>query len=108
MAEAVELVTQPRATHGTRAAKRLRKQGLIPGVVYGHKEATISIALPAEELEKAVRHGIHVVDLKADGKTEKALIREVQWDYLGKELLHIDFARVGADERVVVTVPIDI
>jgi large subunit ribosomal protein L25 len=49
-----------------------------------------------------------VVDLQTDGKTEKALIKEVQWDHLGKEVLHVDFARVAADERVVVSVPIEI
>src|SRR2546421_8452177 len=98
--ETVSLATQPRTGHGKRGARRLRKQGLVPAVIYGHKEATVAIALPGEELEKAIRHGLHVVDLRTDGKTEKALIREIQWDHLGKELLHVDFARVGADERV--------
>jgi large subunit ribosomal protein L25 len=76
--------------------------------VYGHKEATVSVALPGDELAKAIRHGVRVLDLQADGKTEKALIRDVQWDHLGKELLHVDFARVAADERVVVTVPVEV
>ena len=49
-----------------------------------------------------------VLDLNAGGKVEKALIREVQWDHLGKDLLHVDFARVSADERVEVTVPLEI
>jgi len=108
MAETVELVAQPREAHGSRAAQRLRKKGLIPAVVYGHQEATIAVALPAEELARVIRHNVHIVDLKTDGKTGKALIREAQWDHLGKELLHVDFARVGADERVVVTVPIEV
>jgi large subunit ribosomal protein L25 len=76
--------------------------------VYGHKEATLSLALSAEELEKIIRHGVRVVDLRADGKEEKALIRDVQWDHLGKEILHVDFARVAMDERIVVTVPLEL
>lgn len=108
MAESVELVTQPRDKQGKRAAKRLRQEGLIPGVVYGHKEATVTIALPGEELEKTIRHGVRVVDLKTGGTVQKALIKEVQWDHLGKELLHVDFARVAADERVILTVPLEI
>ena len=80
----------------------------MPAVVYGHKEATQTITLPTGELEKAIRHGVRVVDLKTDGKLQKALIREIQWDHLGKELLHVDFARVAADERIVVTVPLEI
>jgi large subunit ribosomal protein L25 len=66
------------------------------------------VALPLEEVEKTIRRGVRVVDLKAGGKQEKALIRDVQWDHLGKELLHVDFARVAADERIVLTVPIEL
>lgn len=108
MAEALVLVTQPRQAHGSRAARRLRKSGLVPAVVYGHGEGTTAIALPHDDVMKIVRHGTHVVDLQTDGNVQKALIREVQWDCLGKDLLHIDFARVAADERVVVTVPLEI
>lgn len=108
MAESMKFVTQPRDGRGTRAARRLRKQGLVPAVLYGHKEATVAVALPAEELEKAVRHGARVVDLQTDGHVQKALIKELQWDHLGKELLHVDFARVAVDERVVITVPLEL
>jgi large subunit ribosomal protein L25 len=108
MVESLAMETQPRDGRGTRAARRLRKQGLVPAVVYGHKEATLSVALATDTLVKAIRHGVRVVDLKAGGKVEKALIRDVQWDHLGKELLHVDFTRVAADERVVLTVPVEV
>lgn len=108
MADATVLVTQPRQTRGSREARRLRKQGLVPAVVYGHGEGTMSVALPREDLAKIIRHGIHIVDLQTDGNVQKALIREAQWDHFGRDLMHVDFARVGADERVVVTVPIEI
>src|SRR5262249_45666692 len=81
---------------------------LVPGVVYGHKEATVAISLVRDDLEKAIRHGIRVVDLKTNGKEEKALIKEVQWDHLGKDILHVDFAREAADERIVVNVPLEL
>jgi large subunit ribosomal protein L25 len=81
---------------------------MIPAVLYGHKEETLSITLPAEDLVKAIRHGIRVVDIKAGGKEGKAFIREVQWDHLGKEILHVDFTRVSLDERIVVTVPLEL
>jgi large subunit ribosomal protein L25 len=108
MAEAVVLEAKTRDGNGSQAAKRLRKQGLIPAVVYGHKEATVSVALSADDFHKAVRHGARVVDLQTGGKLQKALIREIQWDHLGHDILHVDFYRVAADERIVVTVPIDI
>jgi large subunit ribosomal protein L25 len=108
MAETVVLVAQPRKPGGTSEARRLRRRGLTPAVMYGHKEATVSLAVSTEELEKAVRHGVHVVDIETGGNVEKALIREIQWDHLGQDLVHIDFARVAADERVVVTVPVEV
>jgi large subunit ribosomal protein L25 len=108
MAETVVLATQPRDSRGTHKARQLRKKGLVPAVVYGHKQETLSVAVSAEELTKAVRHGVRVLDLQTNGAVEKALIRELQYDHLGKELLHVDFARVSADERVHVSVKVEL
>jgi large subunit ribosomal protein L25 len=108
MAESVTLVAQPREGSGSQAARRLRRKGLVPAVIYGHKEETLSLALSVEEVEKAIRRGVRVVDLKTDSREEKAVINDVQWDHLGKELLHVDFKRVDVDERIVVTVPLEL
>lgn len=108
MAEFVLLKSQPRSAFGTRAAGKLRQQGLVPAVLYGHKEANLALVLPALEVEAAIRKGARVVDLEVDGKPEKARFRELQWDHLGKEILHADFMRVSADERVVVAVRIEL
>lgn len=108
MAESVTLTAQSRSTSGTHEARRMRKNGLIPAVVYGHKEATIAVTVNRDDLYKIVRHGVRVVDLLADGKTEKALIRDVQWDHLGLDILHVDFARVAADERIKIEVRIEL
>lgn len=109
MAEQMVLTTQPRKTRGSRAAGKLRKGGQLPAVIYGHKEETVSISISAEALENVIRHKARVVDLQTEGApTQKALIREIQWDHLGKEVLHVDFERVSADERIHVSVPIEI
>jgi large subunit ribosomal protein L25 len=109
MAETVALVAQSRQENGSQAARRLRRKGLIPAVLYGHKEATIMLTLNVEEVTKALRHGARVVDLKTEGgKEEKAFIRELQWDHLGKSLLHVDFTRVSLDERITVTVRVEL
>jgi large subunit ribosomal protein L25 len=49
-----------------------------------------------------------VFDIALDGKSEKVLVKEVQYDHLGQEVLHVDFARVSLDERVEVTVPLEL
>lgn len=106
MAETMKFVAEPRSGRGSQESRRQRKKGHLPAVLYGHKEETLSLSLPLIEVEKAIRHGVRVVDLQAGGKEEKALIKETQWDHLGIHLLHVDFARVSLDERIVVTVPL--
>jgi large subunit ribosomal protein L25 len=107
MAEVVKLAARPRDGRGSRKAAKLRKQGLVPGVVYGHKEAVVHVAVSAEELDRAIRvlHA-RVLDLTLDGTTQSVLIRELQWDHLGSEMVHVDFARVSKDEKVKVVIPV--
>jgi large subunit ribosomal protein L25 len=106
--QSIQLTAQPREGLGSRKTKRLRDQGLIPGVVYGHKEAVVPVTLPKKELTTHIDRGAHVFDLALDGRTEKVLVKDVQYDHLGLEILHIDFARVSLDERVEVTVPLEL
>jgi len=109
MAESVTLTAQPRQGNGSRGARRIRRHGQVPAILYGHKEAIVPLTLVGEDLVKALRHGARVVELKLhDGKMEQALIHEVQYDHLGKEVLHVDFRRVSKDEKVIVTVRLEL
>ena len=108
MADIVTLETSKREGKGSKKAARHRKAGNVPAVVYGHKEATESVVVNRDALLHAVKHKARVVDLKSATSTQKALITELQWDHLGKELLHADFKRVDVNERIAVTVPIEL
>lgn len=108
MAESVVLTTEKRDSRGTRTARKLRALGRVPGVLYGHKEETVSVSVAADLLLSAVRHGARVVDLQSEYGLQKAQIAELQWDHLGIEVLHVDFRRVAADERIHVTVPVEV
>jgi large subunit ribosomal protein L25 len=108
MAESVKLATAKRDTSGSRAARCLRTQGRVPAVMYGHKEATVSLSVATEDIESAIRHGARVVDLQTDGGVQKAQIAEVQWDHLGKDILHVDFRRVSEHERIHLTIPVEV
>lgn len=109
MAETISLKAQVRdkTKLGTNYSRNLRKSGLLPGVLYGHKEETIPVTVPAEDFVKALQQGTRIIELQTDGKSETTLIREVQWDSFGLEVLHVDFARVSADERITVEVRIE-
>jgi large subunit ribosomal protein L25 len=109
MAGILSLQAQTRAGSGSRAAHKIRKQGQIPGIIYGHKEANVAVSVSAEELDRAIRvlHA-RVLDLQIDGKKETVLIRELQWDAFGRQMMHVDFARVSETDRVRVSVPVEL
>ena len=103
-----QVSARQRSELGSRANKRLRDSGFIPGVIYGHKEAVIPVTLSKKELTGYLNHGAHLFDLALDGKSEKVLVKEVQYDHLGMEVIHVDFARVSLDEKVELTVPLEL
>src|SRR3954463_10866611 len=105
--QTAQIQANPRPELGSRANKRLRGRGLLPGVIYGHKEAVVPVTLNKKELVGHLNHGAHVFDLAFDGRSEKVLVKEVQYDHLGIEVIHVDFARVSLDEKVEVTVPLE-
>src|SRR3990172_346594 len=105
MAETLNVKT--RETRGKRDARRLRRAGSVPAILYGHGEANHSLAVGADEMAAIVRHGGRVVELKG-AVNEKALIRDLQFDTYGIHVLHVDFARVSEHERVEVKVSIEL
>jgi large subunit ribosomal protein L25 len=104
---AESLTVEKRPNLGKRHSKRLRQTGAIPAVLYGHGEEPVSLAVPRDAFVSALRHGTRLVELQG-AVSESALIRDLQWDTYGTGVLHIDFARVSADEKVKVIVQIEI
>jgi large subunit ribosomal protein L25 len=95
-----KLVAQRRFKLGTSENRRLRAKGLVPGNIYGHKQDPTSVTFPGQEAAALVNSTHRVVSLEFEGKTETAILRETQWDVFRKQLMHIDFMRVDANERV--------
>ena len=108
MAQTAQITAKPRSELGSRANKRLRDAGMLPGVIYGHKEAVVPVTLPKKEVVGHLAHGTHLFEVGLDGKKETVLVKEVQYDHLGLEVMHVDFARVSLDEEVDVTVPLEL
>ena len=85
---------------GSRVSRKLRASGRIPAIVYGHKEAPQPIAITRDAVWDMVKKRSHLAQLQINGASQMVLVRDIQWDYLGKEILHLDFARVSADESI--------
>jgi len=106
--ELTTLHCEPRRAAGSRANARLRRSGKVPGIVYGHGEEPIPVAMARHDLEQLLHHGAHLLELHLGGTTQRVLIKEVQYDHLGVTPIHVDLARVSLDERVRVTVPLEL
>lgn len=106
--QTAQVSAETRNELGSRANRRLRLAGKLPGVIYGHKEAIVPVTLPKKEVVGHLNHGTHLFDLSLDGKSEKVLIKDIQYDHLGMEVLHVDFARVSLDEKVEITVELEL
>jgi large subunit ribosomal protein L25 len=106
--EALVLKAQVRETSGSKHAAALRQQGQVPAVVYGHKEKPLSIALNEHDFLAVLQEGSRLFDIEINNKAEKLLIKDVQYDHLGKDVIHADFMRVDLTEKVTVAVPIEI
>lgn len=104
MAEVLDV--EQRDTQGKRNARRMRRSGSIPCVLYGHGENVVSLAVNSTQMATALRHGSRLVELRG-AVNESAFIRELQWDVYGTEVLHVDFTRVSLDEKVEVSVLIE-
>lgn len=102
------LKIEARKALGKRQVKSLRTTGLIPGVLYGHGQDTVHVAFSGKEFSDLLKHGARVIDLSNGKDVEKAVIRDVQFDHLGLHVIHVDFARVSADERIKVDVPVEL
>ncbi len=102
------LEAKSRSETGTRKARTMRQEGKIPAVIYGHGIEAQPITLNTHEVELAILHGERFLEVDLDGKKQNALIKEVQYDTFGQDILHVDLARVSLHERVEVTVPIEL
>jgi large subunit ribosomal protein L25 len=102
-----QLSVEVRQTRGKHNTRRLRKTGGTPGVLYGHGKENVCLTVPADTLHTLIQHGSRLVTL-AGGVNESAFIREVQWDTWGTHVLHVDFTRVSADEKVQLQVPVEL
>jgi large subunit ribosomal protein L25 len=108
MERVVTLKAELRKQAGTKHAMDIRKQGKIPAIVYGHKEEPIAFSLDAHDFGAQLHHGHRLFDVALGGKKQKLLLKDLQYDHLGKEIVHADLMRVDLAETVRVTVPIEL
>lgn len=107
MAKTLLLKAELREEVGTNTAAKVRKDGRIPGIVYGHKETPVAISLNAHDFIEGLHHGHRLMDVQVGSKKETILVKDMQYDHLGKNVIHIDMMRVNVKEKIKVQVPLE-
>jgi large subunit ribosomal protein L25 len=105
--QAKPVVAELRKERGSRKTQFLRASGRLPAIVYGLAKEPVAISLPTSETVAVLRSGSHILEVTFEGKTEKALIQDVQYDYLQTTVEHLDLLRVDPNQRVSVKVALD-
>lgn len=104
-----KLVAQLRSTSGSPAARRLRAEGHIPGVLYGQGMSPLSVTVERRELRLALSGPAGsntVLALQVDGKSYPAVVKEMQRHPIKRAVSHIDFLQVNMNEEITVSVPL--
>jgi len=108
MDKTLVLKAEIREHSGTKHSARLRGQGRVPAVVYGHKKDPVAISLDAHDFAEGLHRGQRLIDVQIGKKKEKIMVKDLQYDHLGKEVIHADLMRVDVTEVVKVDVPVEI
>lgn len=102
------LTAETRVHRGSRNAKRLRQQGRLPANIYGLGGDNILVSLDAKAFGKFFSEGHRMATIRIGDDVEHGVVKEVQLDPLGSELVHVDFERIRKDQAIEVEVPIEL
>ena len=99
----------PREARGKGGARRIRREGRIPAVIYGNKQEPVTLSLESRRLAQALGNPqffIQLVDVELEGQKHRVLPREIQYHPVSDAPLHVDFLRFDPDRRIAVAVPV--
>jgi len=103
-----QIEAQPRDQLGSRHTARVRAAGQLPAVIYGHKQNPVHISFDQKQVTNLLHQHAHLIKVVIETKTEPCLVKSVQWDHLGSNILHLDLARVDLTETVIVEVDLEL
>ena len=107
MAERPLVEARKRDEKGKRGVSRLRRQGVVPGVIYGMGGPTEMISVAEERLRELISSRSRMVDVKLGADAHPAILKEIQYDHLGSDIYHVDFERINLSEIIRVKVPLE-
>ena len=107
-AEETTLTVAPREIEGSRATRRLRRSGFVPGIVYGGDADPVPFQADARELRNALAHGGAVIQLALDGDTTPVVLKDHHRHPVTGDMLHVDLLRVDLKKKIHATVVVEL
>jgi len=104
--ETQQLQVKIKEDTGSLKARKHRVSGLIPAILYGHKQESMMFLLNEKEFSTVLNTEAKMVNLKWNGSEEITLIKDVQFDTFGRKILHVDFVRIALTEKVTTHIPV--
>ncbi|MEE3298567.1 MAG: 50S ribosomal protein L25 [Planctomycetota bacterium] len=104
----ITLNTQMRSDYGRKAAKEYRAAGLLPANIYGLGKENLTVTIDRKEFSQIFMAGHRIFTLEVGEDKEQGVIKEVQYDALGSELLHVDFSRIDIHQKITLEVAIEV
>ena len=99
---------QARSEYGRKASKAYRAQGLLPANIYGLGKENLTVTIDTKAFTRAFMSGQRIVTLNTEGGQEKGVVKEVQYDGLGDEVVHVDFTRIDIHQKITLEVALEI
>jgi large subunit ribosomal protein L25 len=106
MAEQITIQAEKREALGTRVSRRFRKSGKIPAVLARRGEAPLHLLLDGREFVRALKKRARILELAHPSGKDKVFIKDVQYDHLAENPIHVDFTRIAQDEMLTLEVPL--
>ncbi len=105
----IQINAEPRTKLGGSSAAHLRNEGRVPGVLYGHGEASVAFHVKELDLRPLIyTNETHLVKLSIGGAESRCILREVQFDPITDRVTHVDFVKLHAGEKIKVEVPVNL
>jgi len=104
-----EIPAEPRAARGTQSARRLRRTGKVPAILYGDDKDAVPLALDANELKKQLQHEAffsHILTVRMNGGETQAVLKALQRHPVSAEVVHVDLLRVSESKELWMHVPL--
>ncbi|MBC8033980.1 MAG: 50S ribosomal protein L25 [Chitinophagaceae bacterium] len=97
---------QLRTEHGKQATRQLRSEGKVPGVIYGGAQE-VNFSAPTADFKNLVyTPEFQLAELQVDGKNYRCILKDIQFDKVTEQLLHVDFLELVEDKKVIATLPL--